>query len=138
MIRKLSIKKNLWALIVIFIILISYFFLQIFWEISRVFFSVLAILSVLFLLLGILLIINAKKQTDKLKISLLLTGFSAMAPLVFSLLHNIFYALAITFENLKLFFEILQVSSFFISVIIAPLTFVAGAIISLILLKTKK
>jgi len=89
------------------------------------------------MILGGSLAIISRKEKGKLRIFLMITGISALCPFIFSILHNVFYALAIIFENIKLFFEILHVASFFISLIIAPLAFIAGAVGSAILLKRK-
>ena len=65
----------------------------------------------------------------------MLTGTSAIAPFVFSILHNLFYGLVITFENLKYLFEALHVASFVISLLIAPIALIVGAIGSIIYFK---
>lgn len=132
--KQLSLKSTLYSLMVIFIILLAYCTLQIVWEFNKFYFPVLAVLAILFLIFGIILIFKAKKHAGKLKFSLMLTGFSAIAPLIFSVLHNVFYGLAIVFESFNLFFEILHGASFLISIIVAPLTFIISWIISLILL----
>jgi len=96
---------------------------------------VLAALGIIFMLLGASLAIISRKEKGALRIFLMVTGISAICPFIFSILHNVFYALAIMFENLKLLFEILHVSSFLISLIVAPIAFIVGAIGGLVLLK---
>jgi len=135
--NKSLLKTNLYSLIIIFVVLLAYFFIPIFQEVKIPFFIVAAILGIIFMILGGSLAIISRKEKGKLRIFLMITGISALCPFIFSILHNVFYALAIIFENIKLFFEILHVASFFISLIIAPLAFIAGAVGSAILLKRK-
>ena len=88
--------------------------------------------------MGIALIILSRKEKGKIKTFLLLTGISAVSPLIFSVLHNLFYALAILFENIiviKYIMEILHVTSFLIAMLVSPIGFLIGVIGSLILLK---
>ena len=65
------------------------------------------------------------------------TGISAVAPLVSTILHNLFYALSITFENFKYLFEALHATFFIIAIIIAPIIFIAGVIGSIIFFNKK-
>jgi len=129
------IKTNLYSLIIIFIILLAYFLLPIFQEVKRPFFFIAAALGIIFMILGAMLAIISRKEKGVLRVFLMITGISAICPFVFSILHNVFYALAIIFENIKLLFEILHVSSFFISLIIAPVAFIVGAVGSVIIMK---
>jgi hypothetical protein len=55
-------------------------------------------------------------------------------------LHNVFYALGILAENIiviKYIMEFLHAASFIIALLISPITFLIGAIASLILLFKK-
>ena len=135
--NKSLLKKIVYSLIIIFVLLLIYFLP--FFDLSdkRFFFPIVAILGLLFLILGAVLVFMSRKEKGKLKIALMTTGLSATAPLIFSILHNFFYALAIIFEGLKFLFEALHAISFIIALLIAPLVFIIGAIISLILLKGK-
>ena len=98
-------------------------------------FIFLAILGVLFLALGIWLIILARKEKGRLKLFLMVTGISSVAPFAGTILHNMFYAFAITFEKLAFLFEALHATFFIISLVMAPLAFIVGIIGSLICLK---
>jgi hypothetical protein len=132
----MKIKTILYSLITSFILIISYFLVSAKYDLSRNFFLILAVLGLAFLTLGIILIIKARKKKGKLRIALLITGISATAPFIGSILHNVFYGLAIVFENFKLFFEILHVSFFIISLLVAPIIFIVGMIFSVKLLNT--
>lgn len=132
---KLKIKPIFYSLIGIFILILLFFIIPFEDEVRRPLFLVAAILGLLFLALGITLAILARKEKGKLRIFLMLTGISAIAPLLFTILHNFFYALAIAFENLSFIFEPLHAVSFIISIIIAPIAFLVGIIGTLILWK---
>ena len=133
-----SIKTILYSLIGIFILILVFFIAPLDILLGRIFFPILAILGLLFLVIGIMLIILSRKEKGKLKIFLILTGISAIAPLVFTILHNLFYALAVAFESLSFLFEPLHAIFFIISLIVAPILFIAGSIGSIILLKKQK
>ena len=125
-------KPAFFALVIIFIILLTFFIYPDMDE-KRVYFPIIAILGITFLALGIILIILARKEKGELRTFLMLTGISATAPFVFSILHNIFYALAITFDKISPLFEALHVISFITSLVIAPILFIIGAVGSIIL-----
>jgi len=134
--NKLSLKAMLYSLIVIFVLILSFiFFFPDSGDLKSKLFPFVGLLALLFLVLGIVLICIAKKKEGKLKIYLMLTGISAVIPLITTVLHNLFYGLAITFENLKQVFDILSASSLIISVIVAPVAFVVGVVGSLIIVK---
>lgn len=135
--NKSLLKTILYSLIAVFILLLVLFLTPFPSPIKRIFFPLIAILGFVFLALGIVLTVIARKEKGKLKLFLMLTGISAIAPLVSSILHNLFYALAIAFENLKYLFEILHATFFIISVIIAPITFIIGIAGSIIFLNNK-
>ena len=129
-------KTTLYLLIIIFILILIFFLIPN--DEKYNLFPIVASLGLFFLILGIVLIIQAKQASGKLKIFLKLTGLSAIGPFIFSILHNLFYALAMNFNSLKLLFEILHVASFIIAVIITPLGFIISAIASIVLLKKAK
>jgi len=136
-----KIKTILYSLIGIFVLLLIYFAVPFEDLIKRNVFVILAILGLLFLVLGIALIILSRKEKGKIKTFLLLTGISAISPLAFSVLHNLFYALGILLENIaviKYMMEILHVTSFIIAMAVSPIGFLIGVIGSLILLKKAK
>ena len=77
-----------------------------------------------------------KEITGKLKFFLILTGSSAAGLLLASVLHNLFYALAIVAEHitwLNYTLETLHVIFFLISIPICPAGFVVGIIGGIIL-----
>ncbi|MBD3155552.1 MAG: hypothetical protein GF368_02755 [Candidatus Aenigmarchaeota archaeon] len=129
--------------LVIFVFLLSYFTLINLRDFGRSAFGLVAILAFFFLFLGIILIILTLKQKIKgrLKILLLLTGLSAICPLIFSILHNLFYALAVVFQDITLLrylMEFLHGFSFLISLIGGPIGFLIGIIGSIMLLFKEK
>ena len=130
--NKLRLKIILYSLIIIFILLLAYFLTPFPSSIERTFFLLAAILGFIFLILGIILTFIARKEKGRLKLFLMLTGISAIAPFIFSILHNLFYGLAIAFGNLKYLFEALHITSFIISIIIAPIMFIVGIVGSII------
>lgn len=130
-----KIKTILYSTLAIFILIVTFFFVPEEFPLKRKLFIVVAILGLLFLILGVILIILGRKERGKLRIFLLITGISAICPLVFTILHNFFYALGIIFESLSFLFEILHATSFIISLLVAPIVFIIGLIGSLILIK---
>jgi hypothetical protein len=129
----MKIKTILYSLIINFLLILTFFLIPS--EAKNQFFFIVAILGLLFLISGVILIIKSKKQKGKLKIFLQLTGYAAISPLVFTILHNLFYALSMIFTSLSFVFEVLHGTSFIISLIIAPIAFLVGVIGSFILLK---
>ena len=125
----------LYALIAIFIGIIVVFVFQAVNDTIRLLFPLLAILGMTFLILGIALIIVVRKEKSKARLPLTITGIAAVSPLLFSVLHNLFYALAITFENIRWLFEALHVISFLLALVVAPITFLIAAVVSIILLR---
>lgn len=81
------------------------------------------------------------KRLSKLKILFLtLTVGSIILFFSFSVLHNVFYALGIVFEDLlllKYWFEALDAVFFLISVLIAPILFVVGLVGTIVMLIRK-
>jgi len=103
---------------------------------------------VFFLILGVIILYGSlvvfltlrQKTKGRLKAFLLLSGFSALALPVFSVLHNLFYALEIITINYPLLSNLLGLLhglSFLIAVILAPLGFLIGTISSLFMLVKK-
>jgi len=138
---KSLVEKRFYFLLKIFIIIVAYFFIPHsppFNYISTALFPIVAIVGLVFLVQGIKLALIARKEKGKLKLFLMLTGISAVAPLPFALLHNVFYGLAIAFENFKSLFNALSAASFIIAIIVAPLIFIVGIVGSIILFKKDK
>ncbi|MEE8131682.1 MAG: hypothetical protein V3T98_01430 [Candidatus Paceibacterota bacterium] len=140
--NKSRLEKTFRYLIIIFIIILVYFLIPYSPSplnyIKSVLFPLIAILGLVFLILGVKLTFIARKEKGKLKLFLMLTGISAVAPLPFAILHNLFYGLAIIFENFKHLFEALHVASFIIAIVIAPIIFIVGAVGSIFFFKKGK
>lgn len=132
-----KIKALLYAMIIVFILIVSFFLIPEEIPFRRGLFIAVAVLGFIFLILGILLSVLSLNEKGKLKAFLLLTGLSATAPLLGSILHNVFYGLAITFTNLAPLFEFLHGAFFIIALLIAPIGFIIGMIGSLVLLRKK-
>ena len=130
-------KKILYGAIAVFIIVTVYFLTPPL-AFKRSLFPLIAFLGLVFLILGSMLILIARKEKGKLKILLMVTGISAIAPALSAVLHNVFYGLAITFKNLSFLFEGLHTIFFIIALMIAPLVFAGGAISTLVLLNKKQ
>lgn len=120
-------KKTLYALIIIFILLVAYFLITP--ELKNPLFPLLAILGLAFMVMGVTLVFISRKEKGPLKLFLTITGLSAVAPLLFSILHNVFYGLG---------FETLHATFFIISILIAPITFIIGVIGSIILFRREQ
>jgi len=94
------------------------------------------------LLGGALLFLTLKKKVKKpLKTYLILAGASSAGFLVFSVLHNVFYALAIITGNiliLRYLMEFLHVGFFLIATLVCLIGILIGMIGSIILLIKKK
>jgi len=133
-----TIKKIIYYLLGIFILLLMFFIIPFEHPIKRTLFLVAGVLGFIFLVLGIVLIILGRKEKGKLKVFLILTGLSTVAPLLFSVLHNLFYALGTIFKNLDFIFELLHGISFIIAMLVAPILFIIGVIGSIILMRKKK
>jgi LPXTG-motif cell wall-anchored protein len=89
--KKPSLKTILYSLIVLFVLILSFIFLfPDTGDLKNKLFLFVGLLALLFLVLGVVVIYIAKKKEGKLKIYLMLTGASAIAPLVATILHNLF------------------------------------------------
>lgn len=137
-IKFLTTKRSLYALLVIFSLLVISFILQGADILPFNIFPLIAFLGLLFLTLGGYLIFLARRENGRLKYLLMITGISAIAPFLGSILHNLFYALALTFPSFSILFEALHVTFFLIALLIAPPVFIICTIYSLILLHQKK
>ena len=129
------IKKVFYSLIIIFILIVSFFIFP-----ERTLFPLVAVLGLLLSALGIYFIILVKKSKQKKKFFLYMTGISAASILPASILHNVFYALGIITENilvLKYVFEFLHAAFFLIGIPIAPILFLVGVIGTLVKWKKK-
>jgi len=127
-----SIALTFWALIGVFLLIVSQFFITVVGELFKG--SLIFLLPfIIFSLLGIVLIFLTIKQkaNGALKRFLILTGGSATGFFVFVLLHNFFYGLGIITNQifiLSLIMEILHAAFFIIAIFVCPLGFVIGLI----------
>lgn len=138
----LMLKGIFYAMIAIFVLIMTFLFLINSENISTVFFPVTGVLAFLFFIYGALMIFFSikYKPEKKLKIFLILTGASALGLPVSVVLHNFFYALSVVFSAiplLKFIMEVLHVSFFLIAIPVCPVVFLIGAIASIILFKRK-
>ncbi|MCK4805719.1 MAG: hypothetical protein KAS91_00845 [Candidatus Pacebacteria bacterium] len=137
-----SIILTFWALIGVFLLIASQFFIPVVRELARG--SIIFLLPfIIFSLLGIILIFLALKQEVKgaLKRFLILTGISATGFFIFVFLHNMFYGLGVITNQIPILsfvMEILGITCFIIAIFICPLGFVIGAGGSIIMFINKK
>ena len=136
-----TLKAIFWALVVVFIFILSYFVIPAFR--TREFFSYVSFFGIIFFLLGIALIFLTVREKIKgaLKKFLILTGASAAGSLVSVFLHNIIYGLFIVLFGAD-FWERTGLGDepfFFILVlIVCPIAFLVGVIASIVLFIKKK
>jgi len=141
------VKKSLlptifYALIGVFVVIVSMFFVPVVRNFVQGPFLFL-FPFVVFSLLGVALIVLTTKSKIKGKHRkfLLLTGVSAAGFFVSIFLHNFFYALAIVSSQivvLKYIFEFLHTVFFLLAIPICPLGFLVGAIGSTIIFVRKR
>ncbi len=129
-------KKILYSAIVVFI-LAAVYFLTPPAAFKRTIFPLIALLGLIFFICGAILTAQGRKYSGKLKVLLMITGISAMSPALSAVLHNLFYGLAITFPSLDSLFKGLHSIFFVISLMIAPLVFIGGAINTIAILNKK-
>ena len=126
-------KIVFWALVLIFLVIVSQFLVSVVREAFRgdlFFFGPIA----LFCVLGATLIVLVLKEQELPKWRkrfLFLTGASATGFFVFVFLHNAFYALAEIAKQitvLRYALEVLHVVFFLMAIPVCPLAFLAGMI----------
>jgi len=144
-----KIKIVFWTLVGIFIILVSYFTIPTAELTKQAIFPFAAVLSLLFFLLGgILMFLTLRGEVKgSIKKYLLLTSYSAVGFLVSVILHNAFYALgeiASKFSGLidimivlHYVAEILDVGFFLMGIFVCPIGFLVGITGTVILLIKK-
>ena len=133
------IKQIFFSLIGIFVLLMSYLFLM---PNLRAFFPFFVVLAFIFFFLGGALIFLTLKNKIKVKLKffLILTGSASSGILLFAILHNLFYALAIITEHMILLHSLMQffhILFFLISIPLCPVCFLVGAIGGIILFYRK-
>jgi len=134
---KSKLKTILYILIGIFVLIVSYFFIQEL-EIKRGYFIGLAILGFIFLIFGGLLIYYTKKEKikGKLKWFLILTGASPIVAFISVILHNLVYGLMIYFFGEGFWGAGGDEPVFFIlALVVCPIVFLVGVIGSLIMIR---
>lgn len=132
-----KIKGILYAMTIIFLFIIGFFLVPEEFPLKRKMFILVAILGLAFMTLGIILTFLSRKEKGTRKAFLQLTGLSAIAPFAGTILHNFFYAISVVFEKYSIIFEILHATFFMIALAVAPITFIIGAIGSMLYLRKK-
>ena len=134
-------KAIFWALVVIFIFIMSYFVIPALR--TREFFRFVSVFGIIFFLLGIALIFFTIREKTKglLKKFLILTGASAIGIPIGVILHNLFYALFIVWFGAD-FWERTGLGDepffFILALIVCPIAFLVGVIGSIVLFIKKK
>lgn len=132
-----------YILITLFVFIACYSLLPIPFYSRKSLFPFIAILALVFFILGgVLIYLTLKNKFKKdLKVFLLVTGISASSFLVGLLLHNFLYALGVYFNHisiLKYSLEFLHITFFIIAVFVSPAGFLVGSIGSIIKLAGSK
>ncbi|MFC1732882.1 hypothetical protein ACFL6I_21475 [candidate division KSB1 bacterium] len=140
---KKKFKVVLGILIGIFVMMLSFLFIPFAHTFKQILFPLVAILSLVFFVLGIVLIIMTlkKKIKGKLKWFLLLTGASSALILPSVILHNVVYGLLIYLfgEGIWESIGMSDEAFFFImAIFICPIVFLIGSVGSMTLLIRKK
>ena len=132
-----SVRKSLlptiyYALIGVFVVIISMFFVPAVGELIKGPFLFLSPFIIFSLLGAVLIFLTVKsKIKGKHRKLLILTGASAAGFFVSILLHNLLYALAIVAGHivlLKYVFEFLHIVFFILAIVVCPLGFLIGAV----------
>ncbi len=126
-----------WALVGIFIVIASVFFIPAFRELAMGFLFII-ISGVVFFLLGVaLIVLTVKEKVGGIpKKFLILTGASPAGFLVSILLHNAFYGLGIITSHITVLsqlMEVLHVAFFCLAIFVCPIGFLVGAVGSIVL-----
>ena len=126
-----------WALVGVFIVIVSVFFIPVFRDLLRGSLLFLSPLGVFFLLGVALIFLTVKEKVGgTLKKFLLLTGASAAGFFVSFLLHNAIYGLFIHFFGVD-FWDRIGVGDepffFIMAIIVCPIGFLVGAVGSIVL-----
>ena len=135
--KKSLIPTIFWFLFVVFLFIISQFFIPSVRDLFRG--SVIFLAPfVIFCVLGAVLIFLTIKEKIKglLKVFLLLTGISAIGFFVSVFLHNAFYALGTVISHIIVLgysIQILHVTFFIIAIFVCPLGFLIGLMGSIVL-----
>ena len=141
--KKKLINTIFYFLVVIFVVLMGGIFFLNEFELKRTVFPLIAVLAIIYFLLGIVLVVLVKKRGIKgwRGKYLYLTGICASGIFLGSVLHNVFYALGIISADIKalsFLMEILHVVFFLVGVIVCPLGFLVGVIGTMVLSEKNK
>ncbi len=140
--KKSLLPTTFYALIGVFVIILSMFFIPVVGEFVQGPFLFLTPFIIFSILGATLLFLTVKsKMKGRQRKLLILTGISATGFFVGIFLHNFLYALAVISSHiiiLKYLFEFLHVAFFIAAVIICPLGFMAGAIGTIVILIKKR
>ena len=141
-VKKSLIPATLYALIGVFLVIISMFFIPAVGELIKGPLLFLLPFFIFSLLGAALIFLTIKgKVKGKLKKFLILTGASAAGFFVSTLLHNFLYALAIITSHiviLKYIFEFLHATFFIIAIFVCPSGFLIGVVGSIVLFIKKR
>jgi hypothetical protein len=127
-----------WALVGIFVVIVSVFFIPAARE-SLMGFPFIIISGAAFFLLGVALIILTVKEKVRgtlKKFFLILTGASAAGFFVSVFLHNAFYGLGIMTSHITVLsraMEVFHVAFFIMAIIVYPAIFLVGVVGSIVL-----
>ncbi len=130
--RKSLLPTTFYALIGVFILIISIFFVPTVTEFVKGSFLFLSPFIIFSLLGAVLIFLTVKsKIKGKHRKLLMLTGVSAAGFFVSILLHNLLYALAVVAGHivlLKYIFEFLHTVFFILAMVVCPLGFLIGTV----------
>jgi len=136
-------KVIFYVLIVIFVLIVGYFAVPVPVSLKRVLFPFVAVLAIIFFILGVTLIfLTLKSKAErKLKVFLILTGASAVGFLLSVILHNFIYGLFIYWFG-EGFWDKIGLRDepffFFIAIFVCPILFLVGMIGSLVMFIRKR
>ena len=139
---KKSLTLTFWALMVVFLLIISEFFIPAVRDLFKGSFLFLIPLIIFSLLGLILIILTVKEKINRmLKKFLILTGVFTAGFFVSVFLHNFFYGLAVITGHITILsylMEVLHVIFFIIAIFVCPLGFLVSAVGSIIMLIKNK
>jgi len=132
-----------WSLVMVFVLIMSYFLIPFSHEIRRALFPVIAVLALVFSVLGLMLIFYTKKLKikGKLRTYFVLVGVSPIGSFISVIFHNFAYGLGIVLFGTD-FWERLGFGDeplfFILALLVFPLLFLIGMVGSIIILFRKR
>ena len=138
-----SIKMVFYVLMGIFVVMLGWMVIPFPVGMRQGLFSFVVVLTLIFFLLGLVLVFLTIKRgvKGKLKRFLILTGGSAGGFLISVLLHNFLYGLAMMVGGVSWLYslvEILHVAFFMTAIFVCPLGFLIGVVGSMVMFSKKK